>query len=344
MRHIQNTLYITEEGSYLHKDGESIVVRREREKVAQFPLIAIGEIVCFGFGISVSPPLAEFCAGSGVTITYLNGNGRFMARMVGAVRGNVLLRRRQYHDADDEPRALKIAQCCIAAKIANQRGALLRFLRNHEDVEGASQVQSVVDRLVDVQRRVGTTPNRDNLRALEGEAASYYFGVFNSMVLVDDPRLTFRTRTRRPPMDRINALLSFAYSLLALDIRSALEAVGLDPYVGFLHVERPGRPSLALDVAEEFRSPFADRLVLSLVNLRQVNPDGFKVEASGEVTMTPETRKTFLAAYQKRKRDVLRHPFLDEDMEVGVAFIAQARLLARFIRGDLDLYPAFLWK
>jgi len=344
LRHIQNTLYITRESAYLHKDGESIVIRQDREKIGQFPLIAIGEIVCFGFGISISPPLAEFCAESGVTITYLNGSGRFMARMVGPVHGNVLLRRRQYRDADDETRALKIAQCCIAAKIANQRGTLLRFLRNHGDAAGASDVQGVVNRLVDLQRRVDSVPTRDSLRALEGEAASYYFGVFGHLILVNDASFSFTTRSRRPPMDRANALLSFAYSLLALDVRSALEAVGLDPYVGFLHVDRPGRPSLALDLAEEFRAPFADRLVLSLLNLKQVNAGGFEVKATGEVEMNAETRKTFLAAYQKRKREAIRHPFLDEEMELGVAFIAQARLLARFVRGDLDLYPAFLWR
>lgn len=344
MKHIQNTLYITRESAYLHKDDESVVVRADKEKIGQFPLIAIGEIVCFGFGISVSPALAEFCAESGITVTYLNGNGRFMARMVGPVRGNVILRRRQYRDADDAVRALNIAQCCIAAKVANQRGTLLRFLRNHGDADRAPDMQRVVSRLADIQRRVVSTSTCDSLRALEGEAASYYFSVFNDMILVDDPGFTFGIRSRRPPMDRINALLSFAYSLLALDVRSALEVVGLDPYVGFLHVERPGRPSLALDIAEEFRSPFADRLVLSLVNLRQVDAKGFEVKATGEVEMTAETRKIFLAAYQKRKRETVRHPFLDEDMEVGVAFITQARLLARFIRGDLDLYPAFLWR
>ncbi len=344
MRHIQNTLYVTEDGTYLHKDGESIVVRREKAKIGQFPLIAIGDIVCFGFGVSVSAPLAEFCAGAGVTITYINGNGRFLARMVGAIRGNVILRRRQYHDADDPRRALAVAQCCIAAKVANQRTCLLRALRNHDGMAGSDAVKTVTNRLKDIQRRVVITPTRVALRALEGEAAGQYFGVFNEMLRVSDARFTFQRRTRRPPMDRLNALLSFAYSMLTLDIRSALEGVGLDPYVGFLHVERPGRPSLALDVVEEFRAPIADRLVLSLVNLRQIDVDAFEEKASGEIAMKPEARRTFLAAYQKRKREQLRHPFLNEEMELGVAFLEQARLLARFIRGDLDLYPAFLWK
>jgi len=344
MRHIQNTLYVSQDGAFVHKDGESIVVRRDREKIGQFPLIAIGELVCFGFGVTVSAPLAEHCANEGVTITYLNGSGRFMARLVGPLHGNVLLRRRQYRDADDEERALDIAKCCVAAKVTNQRSALLRFLRNHSDSPHAMAIETAVSRMAQIQRRIESCNKRDVLRGFEGEAAEHYFSVFDHLVLVSDDEFRFGGRNRRPPMDRTNALLSFAYSLLALDMRSALESVGLDPYVGYLHTERPGRASLALDVAEEFRAPFADRLVLSLVNLRQVSVDGFLVQASGEVEMKPDTRKTFLGAYQKRKRESIRHPFLDEDMEVGIAFLAQARLLARHIRGDLDFYPAFIWR
>ncbi len=344
MRHIRNTLYISQDGAHVQKVGESIVVRHDKEKIGQFPMIAIGEIVCFGFGVTVSAPLVEYCATQAVTVTYLNGNGRFLARMVGAVHGNVLLRRQQYRDADSEPRALDIAKCCVAAKIVNQRSSFLRFLRNHPEVKGAEPLNKAVIRLTASHRLVGSAPNLDVLRGLEGEAASAYFSAFDSMVLTEEPLFSFRTRNRRPPLDRINALLSFAYSLLALDLRSAAECVGLDPYVGFLHVERPGRPSLALDMVEEFRSPFADRLVLSLINLRQIDAKGFKVSPSGEVEMDADTRKIFLAAYQKRKRETIRHPFLDEDMELGVAFIEQARLLARHIRGDLELYPAFIWR
>lgn len=344
MRHIQNTLYVSQDGAYLHKDGESIVVRHDKQKIGQFPIIAIGEVVCFGFGVSVSAPLAEHCALNGITITYLTGSGRFLARMVGPLRGNVLLRRQQYRDADNENRALDVAKCCVAAKVLNQRSCLQRFLRNHADVQGAEEVQTAITRLGVIHKRLADAPTRDILRGHEGDAAATYFGVFDHMLLPRDPLLRFEARNRRPPTDRVNALLSFAYSLLALDLRSALEAVGLDAYVGFLHVERPGRPSLALDMAEEFRAPFADRLVLSLVNLRQVNAAGFNVGAAGEVTMDATTRKSFLAAYQSRKRETIKHPFLDEDMELGVAFLAQARLLARFVRGDLDLYPAFIWR
>jgi CRISPR-associated protein Cas1 len=344
MKHIQNTLYVTQDGAFVHKDGESIVVSRDHEKIAQFPIHAIGEIVCFGFGVMVSAPLAEHCANSGITVTYLNGNGRFMARMVGPTHGNVLLRRRQYRDADDKHRSLEIAKCCIAAKVTNQRNVLLRFLRNHADAPGAAGVQAAADRIGVVHKRIVSASCHESLRGIEGDTAETYFSVLNSLILVPDSELRFEGRNRRPPMDRVNALLSFAYSILALDMRSALESVGLDPYVGFLHVEHPGRPSLALDMAEEFRAPFADRLVLSLVNLRQVGPADFTVEASGEVQMKTDTRKTFLSAYQKRKRETVRHPFLEEDMDIGVAFLAQARLLARHVRGDLDFYPAMVWR
>jgi CRISPR-associated protein Cas1 len=228
--------------------------------------------------------------------------------------------------------------------VTNQRNTLLRFLRNHADCAQAEPIGAAIERMALLQRRLEDCPSRDILRGYEGEAAECYFSVFDNLILVPSDEFRFRNRSRRPPMDRTNALLSFAYSILALDIRSSLESVGLDPYVGFLHAERPGRASLALDLAEEFRAPFADRLVLSLVNLRQVGVDDFVVQASGEVEMKTETRKTFLGAYQKRKRETIRHPFLDEDMEVGVAFLVQSRLLARHIRGDLDFYPAFIWR
>lgn len=344
MKHIRNTLYMTLEGAYLHKDGEAVTIRKDREKVAQFPLHAIGEIVCFGFGISVSPQLTEHCALEGVTVTYLNGNGRFMARMTGPVHGNVLLRREQYRIADIPERSLAIARCCVVAKIQNQRGTLLRFARNHSDSSRSEEFQTASNRMENCLTMARMTKSIDSLRGIEGDAAEAYFSAFNAMILVPDQEFRFNSRSRRPPTDRVNALLSFVYSILALDMRSALESVGLDPYVGCLHVDRPGRPSLALDLMEEFRAPYADRLVLGLINLKQVSVDDFVVQPSMEVEMTLETRKTVLAAIQKRKREVIHHPVLEEDLEIGLCFLAQARLLARHIRGDLDFYPAFLWR
>jgi CRISP-associated protein Cas1 len=344
VRHIQNTLYVSQDGAYLHKDGGSIIVRHEKQKIGQFPLIAIGEIVCFGFGIGVSPALAEYCSTEGITISYLSGTGRFLARLEGPVKGNVLLRRRQYRDSDSPARSTEIARCCVAAKITNQRNVLFRFLRNHADTPARESIERALAAMANAHRGLASVAETDQIRGIEGEASAHYFSVFDAMIVVQDDAMRFKGRTRRPPLDRVNALLSFAYSLLALDLRSALESVGLDPYVGFLHVERPGRPSLALDILEEFRAPFADRLVLSLVNLGQVAGSGFSIGPAGEVEMEASTRKAFLAAYQKRKRDTVQHPFLEEEMEVGVAFLAQARLLARHIRGDLDLYPAFIWR
>ena len=344
MKHVKNTLYMTLEGAYLHKDGEAVTVRKDREKVAQFPLHAIGEIVCFGFGIGVSPELTAHCSREGVTVSYLNGNGKFLARLTGPMHGNVLLRREQYRIADAPERSLAIARCCVAAKIQNQRNTLLRFVRNHPDSLRRVEIESVRHRMDNRLASARKVASVESLRGIEGDAAEEYFSVFDAMILVPDPEFRFLSRSRRPPSDRVNALLSFVYSILALDMRSALESVGLDPYVGYLHVERPGRPALALDLMEEFRSSYADRLVLTLVNLRQASSDGFTIQPSGEVEMTLETRKTVLATLQKRKREVVRHPFLEEEMDIGLCFLAQARLLARHIRGDLEFYPAFLWR
>ncbi|HSQ42689.1 MAG TPA: type I-C CRISPR-associated endonuclease Cas1c [Fibrobacteraceae bacterium] len=344
MRHIRNTLYLTLEGAWVHKEGEAITVHKDHSKVAQFPLHQVGEIVCFGFGIAVSPPLAEHCAKQGVTISYLDGHGRFLARMQGPVHGNVLLRRAQYRDADQQERSLLVARCCVVAKIQNQRNVLLRHLRNHPENDGGPKIQFALSRMDEALNSARKCESIDALRGIEGNAAEEYFGVFDHLVLVPGPDFRFQGRNRRPPMDRVNALLSYAYSLLALDMRSALESVGLDPYVGFLHVERPGRPSLALDLMEEFRAPIADRLVLSLINMKQVEASGFRIQPSGEVEMNDATRKTFLAAWQKRKRETLQHPFMDEEMETGILYLAQARLLAKHIRGELEYYPAFLWR
>jgi len=344
MKHVRNTLYMTLEGAYLHKDGEAVTVRKDREKVAQFPLHAIGEIVCFGFGIGVSPELTEHCAHEGITVSYLNGNGKFLARLAGPMHGNVLLRRAQYRIADDPVRSLSISRCFVAAKIQNQRSTLLRFIRNHPEAPRKTEIETALQRMDNCLTAARKTDAIESLRGIEGDAAGEYFSVFDAMILVPEPEFRFHNRSRRPPMDRVNALLSFVYAILALDMRSALESVGLDPYVGYLHVERPGRPSLALDLMEEFRASYADRLVLSLVNLRQVSRDGFVVQPSSEVEMTAETRKTVLAALQKRKRETVNHPFLEDELDIGLCFLAQARLLARHIRGDLDFYPAFLWR
>lgn len=344
MKMIRNTLYVTLEDSWVHKDGKAVTIHKNHSKVAQFPIHQIGEIVCFGYGIGVSPSLTEYCALQGVTITYMDGRGKFLARMQGPVHGNVLLRRAQYRIADNPEQSLAIAKCCVAAKIQNQRNVLLRHLRNHSECVGEDEIKHSIAIMEESVGNIKRVSDAGELRGVEGNAADSYFNVFNYLILNKDPDFQFTSRNRRPPMDRINAMLSYAYSILALDIRSALETVGLDPYVGFLHVDRPGRPSLALDLMEEFRAPIADRLVLSLVNLKTVSSKNFKVQPNGEVEMDADTRKTLLSAWQKRKQEEINHPLLEESMPTGIIYTEQARLLAKHIRGEIEYYPAFLWR
>jgi len=344
MKHMLNTLYVTRPKSYLFKEGETVVVEQEEKRVIQLPIHTVGQIVCFGFEIIITPPLMAFCAENGVGIAWLTDSGKFLGRVEGPVKGNVLLRRMQHRWADDPMRALSIARSIVAAKINNSRINLLRFLRNQDGHAFEEEMRRETDRLAGLLARVEPCPDADRLRGIEGEAAGAYFGVFDHLIVQQKEDFRFQGRSRRPPRDRVNALLSFVYTLLVFDIRSALETVGLDPYVGFLHTDRPGRPGLALDLMEEFRAPFADRIVLSLINLKQVKGDQFIVQGTGEVEMDPDCRKTLITVYQNRKKECVVHPFLDEKMEIGLVFQTQARLLARHIRGDLDLYPAMVWR
>ncbi len=344
-----NTLYITSDDAYVHKERETFVVEVDSKKVFQAPVHSIENIVCFGFK-ALSPALMAFCAENNVGISYLSENGRFLARVSGAQQGNVLLRKAQYAMADSESRSLSIARPVIAAKVANYRNLLLRHQRNHppgesdgNDGQDASRaVESVAasmgGRLPDIQK----AETLDELRGLEGECASMYFGVLSSLITVED--FGFTTRSKRPPLDPANALLSFLYAILANDVRSAVETTGLDPQVGFLHQLRSGRPSLALDIMEEFRAYLGDRIMLNLINLKQVSKKDFEIRESGEVRMSDEARKTVLAAYQKRKQEEVTHPFLGEKMTVGLLPHIQAQLMARYIRGDIQEYPPFYMK
>lgn len=351
MKHMLNTLYVTQPESYLFKEGDTIVVKKGDEKLVQLPVHTIGQIVCFGFTIMLSPPLMSFCSENGVSVVWLSDGGKFLARVEGPVRGNVLLRREQYRMADDAQKALEIAKCIIAAKINNSRMNLQRFIRNQQhrpdgqpDHEKEAEVKNQCEHLSDLLPEVERCKDLDRLRGIEGDAAFGYFNVFDRLIVQQKEHFEFKGRSRRPPMDKVNALLSFVYTLLVFDIRSALETVGLDPFVGFLHTDRPGRPSLALDMMEEFRAPFADRIVLNLINRKQVSENGFKVHGTGEVEMTEECRKELIVTYQNRKKETIVHPFFDESMEIGLVFHSQARLLARFIRADLDMYPAMIWR
>ncbi len=338
-----NTLFVTTQGAYLAKEGETIVVKVEKEIRLRLPVHTIGGIVCFG-NVACSPFLMGFCAQNGVGISFLSENGRFLARVQGPVSGNVLLRREQYRRADDQKASADVARAVLTGKVANSRTVLQRALRDHGDKLAADQVGFAVKRLSNYLEMLNQDQPLDALRGCEGDAAHLYFNVFDCLIVAQKEAFTFEERNRRPPLDNVNALLSFIYTLLVHDIRSALETVGLDPAVGFLHRDRPGRPSLALDMMEEFRPFLADRLTLSLINLRQVQGKGFKKTDSGAVTMTDETRKTVLVAYQERKQEEILHPFIDEKVAIGLLFHTQALLMARYLRGDLDGYPPFIWK
>jgi CRISPR-associated protein Cas1 len=344
MRRHLNTLYVTSEGAWLNKDGENVVVSVEGAERGRLPIHTIGSIVGFG-RVLVSPPLLGACAEAGIAVCYFSEHGRFLARVEGPVSGNVLLRRIQYRWADDAARRDSIIKSVVAGKVLNQRTVLARALRDHGDglAEAArAELAAASERLAAIVRRLEKPADGDTLRGFEGEAGLVYFSVFDHLVLGEKPLFAFAGRSRRPPLDAINALLSFVYSLLTADVRGALEGVGLDPAVGFLHADRPGRPSLALDLVEEFRPFFADRLVLSLVDRRQLGERDFRRLDNGATLLSEEGRKAVLVAYQERKRDEIAHPFLEEKATVGLLWHLQAQLLARHLRGDLDAYPPFV--
>ncbi len=341
-RHL-NTLYVTTQGAYLGKDGDAVAVRADGEVRFRVPIHNLGSIMCFG-QVSCSPFLMGLCGERGVGLSFLTENGRFLARVHGPISGNVLLRREQYRRGDDEAASAAIARSIIAAKVANSRSVLLRSLRDRADGLGAEAVRRAASDLGHCLRDMGAATSLNVLRGIEGNAARIYFAVFDHLIVQQKDSFSFSQRSRRPPLDNMNALLSFVYTLVRHDIESALEAVGLDPCVGFLHRDRPGRPGLALDLMEELRPYLADRLALSLVNLRQVQPEGFSRMESGGVTMDEATRKAVIVAYQKRKQDEVLHPFLGERTTLGLVVHLQALLLARHLRGDLDAYPPFVAK
>lgn len=346
MKRMLNTLYVTNEGAWLRKDGANIVVEVDGSERGRAPLHMLDGVVTFGRP-GGSPALMAACAEASVTMSYLTPEGRFLARVEGPRTGNVLLRRTQYRIADDPARTVPIVRGIVAAKAANQRTVVMRAARDHGASmakEAAAALAAADQRLANIARRTLATHDVDGLRGLEGEAASIYFGVFDHLIRRVGSEFRFTTRSRRPPLDRINALLSFLYAILGHDCRSALEAHGLDPQVGFLHMDRPGRAGLALDLMEELRPVLADRLALSLVNRGQLDAGDFIVDDAGAVRLTDDARKRVLIAWQERKREELRHPFLNETAPLGLFAHLQAQLLARHLRGDLDGYPGFIWK
>jgi CRISPR-associated protein Cas1 len=338
VKKLLNTLYITRQGSYLHKERETIVIKQGDDKLGQFPALSISNILCFG-QVSVSPFLMGYCGEQGIGLAFYTEYGKFLARVQGKQTGNVLLRRAQYRWADDEGKSTSVAQLMVAAKIANSRSVLMRELRNHGD---NPLLQLVVEKLATSLRRIQHATSVEEITGIEGDAANGYFGVFTELIRGGD--FVFSGRVRRPPTDPVNAMLSFVYSLITHECASAFQGVGLDPYVGFLHQDRPGRMSLALDLLEEFRAPLADRFVLTLINLRQMKLPDFTTEASGAVRLSDDARKTLLTAWQERKQTEINHPYLKEPVPIGLLPHCQAMLLARHIRGDLEYYPPYLMK
>ena len=343
MRKLLNTLFVTSEDSYLSLDGENVVIKKDGETAARFPLHTLESILCFSYN-GASPALMGACVKHGIALSFLTPNGKFLARASGEMNGNVLLRRSQYRMADDPWASCRVASWLIAGKIYNSRWVLERATRDHAmriDVETVKRVSAFLKNSLGAAAGAGTL---DELRGIEGEAAAQYFRAFDELVLQNRDVFAMNGRSRRPPMDAMNALLSFAYTLLTHDCASALESVGLDSYVGFMHRDRPGRSSLALDLMEELRPVIADRFALTLINRQELTEKHFRSEVSGAVFLNDEGRKIVLSSWQARKRETITHPYLEEKIPWGLVPYVQALLLARYIRGDIDAYPPFFWK
>ena len=340
MRKLLNTLYVTTPEAYLSKDGLNVVVSVKQQEVFRIPAINIEGIVTFGY-MGASPGLMKLCSDSGISLTFLSPNGRFISRVQGATRGNVLLRKAQYALSDDEERSLHLAKLMIAAKIQNYRNILRRYIRDYGECQEVDEATKMLDTN---KRNALNAKGKTELMGFEGIASNAYFDVLPKLILNQKESFPFHGRNRRPPKDAVNAMLSLAYTLIANDITAALEAVGLDPYVGFLHTLRPGRTSLSLDLMEEFRAYLGDRFVLSLINMRQITPKDFLFQGEDGVILTDSGRRTFISAWQNRKRETIIHPYLNEKVEVGLLPYVQAMMLARYIRKDIDDYPVFFIK
>lgn len=343
MKQLLNTLFVTSEDIYLSLEGENVLANRDKTVIARYPLHTLQAIVSFSYA-GASPALMGKCAEAGIGLAFCSPHGRFLARICGESSGNVLLRREQYRITDDPARSCEIARTMIFGKLCNGAASIQRTLRDHAPRVADCGLENAAANIRDMLPQVLAAADLDTLRGIEGAAATAYFGVFDHMLLNRKEAFFFHGRSRRPPLDRVNAMLSFAYSLLAHDCASALESVGPDSYVGFLHRDRPGRQSLALDLMEELRPCMADRFVLTLVNNRMLRPEDFQMQDSGAVLLSDDGRRKFLKTWQERKRDTLTHPYLGEKLIWGMIPYVQALLLARCLRGDLDGYPPFLWK
>lgn len=343
MKKLLNTLYVTSENSYLGLDGENIVVYDDKKEIGRLPLHNLEGIVSFGYR-GTSPALMGACVEKNISLCYLTPQGKFLARVTGKIKGNVVLRQQQFLSSRDEKISLDIAKNCILGKVYNARWILERAIKDHPMQIDVEAVKSSSVKLKEFLEYIQNANSIEQLRGYEGEAASIYFGVFDELILQQKKDFQFHGRNRRPPLDNVNAMLSFVYTLLNNQITSALEVVGLDPYVGFMHTDRPGRTSLSLDLIEELRAVMADRFVLSLINKKIVNGKNFTQKENGAVLMDFDTRKKLLSEWQNKKKEIITHPYLKEKIEWGMVPYVQAMLLARYLRGDLDAYPVFLWK
>jgi len=342
MKQLGNTLYITKQGAYVSRDGTNVVISLDHAELLRLPVHTIEGLVCFG-NVMVTPFALGLCGENRVTISFLTENGHFMARSTGPQSGNVLLRRAQCRASTDAAQISSAARSFVAAKVANARTVLMRFMRDHASLQ-SDAMQKTIDYLAGVLQELKRPHPIDRIRGIEGDAARSYFQVFDDLITTNKSDFYFRERSRRPPLDNVNALLSFFYALLAHDCTAACESVGLDPQMGFLHADRLGRPSLALDLMEEFRPWLVDRFVLTLINLGQVKGKDFVHRESGGVELKEDVRRDVLKAWQERKKETIRHPFLNENAPLGLLPFLQAQLFARWLRGDLDAYPPMFYK
>lgn len=343
MKPLLNTLFVMSEDAYLRLEGETIVVERDSEKAAQIPLHTLEGIYSFSYR-GASPALLGACAEAGIDFCFFRPNGRFLARVGGLERGNVLLRQQQYRISDDPPHAFSFSKNFILGKLFNCRWVLERYTRDHPDRISVERFKEVSSTIAADMKSVRAADSIETLRGIEGTAAQDYFRLFDDMILRQKDDFYFHGRNRRPPTDFVNAMLSFAYVLLANECASALTAAGLDPFVGFMHQIRPGRKSLALDLEEELRPAFADRFVLKAINQMSIRRSDFDVQEDGAVILNQAGRKTFLKLWEERRKERITHPFLSEKMAWGLVPYMQALLLARTVRGDLEEYPPFFWK
>jgi CRISPR-associated protein Cas1 len=343
MKKLHNVLYVTSPKAFLSLEGDTVVIKKDDDQSMKLPLHNLQRIVCFNYP-GVSPALMGACADRCIGLCFLRPSGRFLARVTGRQQGNVLLRKKQYGVSEEKEARVPIAASFLLGKIANCRVVIERARRDHAMLVDTDALGKVSNWLKETLKAVQTCITTGELMGFEGSAAKMYFGIFDQLILHQQEDFAFKERTRRPPLDKMNAVLSYLYTMLTYDVASALEVVGLDPYVGFLHRDRPGRPSLALDLMEELRPVFADRLALTLVNRKQIKGKGFVQKESGGVLMDDDTRREVITAWQERKKEEITHPYLEERIPFGLIPHVQAMLLARHLRGDLDAYPPFFWK